>query len=35
MKAVADALGVSLSNLAERLKGGSKARGPYRKGGGC
>jgi transposase InsO family protein len=31
MKAVADALGVSRSNLAERLKGTSKPRGPYRK----
>jgi hypothetical protein len=31
MKAVADTLGVSRSNLAERLKGKSKPRGPYRK----
>jgi len=31
MKTVADALGVSRSNLAERLKGTSKPRGPYRK----
>jgi len=31
MKTVADTLGVSRSNLAERLKGKSKPRGPYRK----
>ncbi|MGZ2408250.1 hypothetical protein ACVIKO_005571 [Rhizobium ruizarguesonis] len=31
MKTVADVLGVSRSNLAERLKGKSKARGPYLK----
>lgn len=31
MKAVADTLGVSRSNLAERQKGKSKPRGPYRK----
>jgi len=31
MKAVADALGVSRSNLAERLKSTSRPRGPYRK----
>ena len=31
MKAVADTLGVSRSNLIERLKGRSKPRGPYNK----
>ena len=31
MKTVADVLGVSRSNLAERLKGKSKPRGPYLK----
>lgn len=31
MKAVADTLGVSRSNLVERWKGRSKPRGPYRK----
>nr|WP_233282446.1 hypothetical protein [Agrobacterium tumefaciens] len=31
MKAVADALGVSRSYLAEQLKGKSKPRGPYHK----
>jgi len=31
MKTVADTLGVSRSNLVERLKGRSKSRGPYRK----
>lgn len=31
MKAVADTLGVSRSNLIERLKGKSKSRGPYHK----
>ena len=31
MKAVADTLGVSRSNLVERLKGRSKPRGPYHK----
>lgn len=31
MKAVADTLGVSRSNLIERLKGKSKPRGPYHK----
>jgi hypothetical protein len=31
MKTVADTLGVSRSNLVERLKGKSKPRGPYHK----
>ena len=31
MKTVADTLGVSRSNLAERLKGRSRPRGSYRK----
>ena len=31
MKAVADTLGVSRSNLVEQLKPGRKGRGPYRR----
>lgn len=31
MKTVADTLGVSRSNLVERLRGKSKPRGPYHK----
>lgn len=35
MKTVADVLGVSRSNLLERLKGKSKPRGPYLKADDC